>query len=321
MSRPREVRYRPGRRRFLIAAGAALAARAAGAQTPARRSRLILLGSGGGAAPTAGRSMAGQAVVVDGVPYIVDCGYGTVRQIVAAGIALPDVRRVFLTRQTLEANADFVNLLQMAWVGGLGEALDNWGPPPLKRIVDAALEANAADLEARRLAEGRPAIKRFVWVHEQSEAGLVLSDNRVRISAAKLGASSLAYRFDMSDRSIAFAGAAKPADSLIALARGADLLVHPAYYPGAIDRIVGRPAVDFPGRRNPEPGTMRQHLLEAYASAAEAGRTARAAGVKRLVLTQLQPADDPAITDRMWIDAAKGEFAGEIVVGKDLMEL
>ena len=31
--------------------------------------------------------------------------------------------------------------------------------------------------------------------------------------------------------------------------------------------------------------------------------------------------DDPAITDQMWIDAAKKHFRGQVIVGKDLMEI
>jgi ribonuclease BN (tRNA processing enzyme) len=48
---------------------------------------------------------------------------------------------------------------------------------------------------------------------------------------------------------------------------------------------------------------------------------AAAAGVKTLVISHLVPADDPAVTDRMWIDAARAHFAGEIVVARDGMEL
>ena len=43
--------------------------------------------------------------------------------------------------------------------------------------------------------------------------------------------------------------------------------------------------------------------------------------MKTLVLSHLVPADDPSITERMWIDAARQYFKGEIIVGKDLMEI
>ena len=48
---------------------------------------------------------------------------------------------------------------------------------------------------------------------------------------------------------------------------------------------------------------------------------AQAAGVKMLVLSHLVPADDPALTDQMWIDAARVHFRGSVIVGKDLLEI
>jgi ribonuclease BN (tRNA processing enzyme) len=47
----------------------------------------------------------------------------------------------------------------------------------------------------------------------------------------------------------------------------------------------------------------------------------RNAGVKTLVLSHFVPAEDPAVTDQMWIDAARVHFRGSIIVGKDLMEI
>lgn len=40
-----------------------------------------------------------------------------------------------------------------------------------------------------------------------------------------------------------------------------------------------------------------------------------------LVLSHLIPAEDPAVTDEMWISAARRHFDGRIVVAKDLMKL
>jgi len=48
---------------------------------------------------------------------------------------------------------------------------------------------------------------------------------------------------------------------------------------------------------------------------------AAAAGVKTLVLSHLVPADDPQVTEQMWIDAARSQFKGEIVVARDLLEI
>jgi ribonuclease BN (tRNA processing enzyme) len=48
---------------------------------------------------------------------------------------------------------------------------------------------------------------------------------------------------------------------------------------------------------------------------------AQAAGVKTLVLSHLVPANDPEVTDQMWIDAARPHFRGSVIVGKDLLEV
>ena len=48
---------------------------------------------------------------------------------------------------------------------------------------------------------------------------------------------------------------------------------------------------------------------------------AQAAGVKTLVLSHLVPADDPEVTEHMWIDAARAHFRGPVIVGRDLLEM
>jgi ribonuclease BN (tRNA processing enzyme) len=58
-----------------------------------------------------------------------------------------------------------------------------------------------------------------------------------------------------------------------------------------------------------------------HTSAEDAGRVAQAAGVKTLVLSHFVPADDPLVTDQMWIDAARAHFQGAVVVGKEFMEI
>ena len=48
---------------------------------------------------------------------------------------------------------------------------------------------------------------------------------------------------------------------------------------------------------------------------------AEAAGVKTLVLSHFVPPDDPNITDQMWLDSARSTFKGQIIVGRDLLEI
>jgi ribonuclease BN (tRNA processing enzyme) len=68
------------------------------------------------------------------------------------------------------------------------------------------------------------------------------------------------------------------------------------------------------------PALKAEHPLPPHVSGG-CGRVAQTAGVKLLVLSHLVPPDDPAITEQMWIDAARVNFQGSVIVGKDLLEI
>jgi ribonuclease BN (tRNA processing enzyme) len=305
------------RRRFLQSAasiGCALGVRAAEGQGGA--GRFILLGTGGGPRPRKTRAASAQVIVVNEAAYVVDCGDGVARQLVLADIPLPWLRHIFLTHQHSDHNADYGNLILLAWTAGLRTQVDCWGPPPLEEMTRHFMEMNSYDIRTRIEDEGRIPLQPLVHVHEQTEGGLILEDENVRVTSTLVDhppvVPAFGYRFDTADRSIVFSGDTAPSERLISLARGTDVLVHDAFYPSAIDRLVAGV---------PNAPTLKQSILSHHTSAEDAGRVARAAGVKTLVLSHLVPAEDPAVTDQMWIDAASKHFDGKIIVGKDLLEI
>jgi len=143
-----------------------------------------------------------------------------------------------------------------------------------------------------------------------------MQDENVKVSAALVHhppvVPAFGYRFDGPDRSIVISGDTAPSDNLIALARGADVLVHDAMHVPGVDRLVA----GVPAAR-----TLKASILSHHTTAEDAGRVAQAAGVKTLVLSHFVPAEDPAVTDQMWTDAARVHFRGTVIVGKDLMEI
>ena len=309
------------RRRFLATAGASLGLLAAPsrvrAQAPAgRRSRLIILATGGGPRPRKTRGSTAHAIVVDNVLYVIDCGNGVARQLAQAGVALPTLRHVFITHHHSDHNADYGNLMLLAWTTGLRGRVDTWGPPPLEKMTRLFFELNAVDIDTRIADEGRPPLVPLVHPHEITQPGLVMQDERVKVTAALVEHPPLVpafgFRFDCPDRAIVFSGDTNKSDNLIRLARGADVLVHEALYLPAVDRLVARV---------PQAVTLKKHLIDSHTSAEDVGRVAAAAGVKTLVISHLVPADDPLVTDQMWIDAVRPHFTGEIVVAHDGLEL
>ena len=307
------------RRRFLGAAAAALVVPhlASRRASPSPRTRLIMLGTAGGPRPRVTRSASAQAIVVGDSAYVVDCGDGVARQLVLAGVPLRALRDVFITHQHSDHNADYGNLILLAWESGLGTRVDCWGPPPLGRMTELFLEMDAADIEARVTDEGRVPLRPLVHAHELRAGGPVMEDENVRVTAALVPhppmVPSFAYRFDGADRSIVISGDTTASEQLVALARGAAVLVHEALYDAAaVDRLVASV---------PNASDLRRSILSHHTTAEDAGRIAAEAGVETLVLSHLVPAEDPAITDEMWRSAAARHFAGRIVVAKDLMEI
>ena len=277
-------------------------------------SRLVLLGTGGGPTPKATRSAPAFAVAVDGVTYIVDCGNGVARQMAKAALPFRSLRAVFITHHHSDHNADYGNLFLLLWAAGLKAPVDAYGPPPLVKMTEQYLALNAYDIATRIADEGRPPLAPLIRAHDIAAAGEVYRDERVRVSCALVEhppvVPAFAFRFDTPDRSIVFSGDTAPCASLIELARGADVLVHEVMYEPALDEICAR--LDNATR-------LRQHLLDSHTTADQVGVVARDAGVKRLVLSHFVPAEN--VADELWLEAAARNFSGEIVLGRDLMEL
>jgi ribonuclease BN (tRNA processing enzyme) len=278
--------------------------------------RLILLGTGGGPRPRASASASSQAIITGGRTYIVDCGDGVARQLAAAKIALNTIRHIFITHHHSDHNADYGNLLLLAWAVGLNSRVDTWRPPPLEEMTRLAFKLNAYDINTRIADEGRPPLEPLVHAHDRTDGGVIMQDELVKVTAALVPhppvTPAFAYRFDTSDRSIVISGDTIRSESLVRLAQGADVLVHEALYTPAVDRLVAR---------TPNATSLKKHIVESHTAVEDCGRVAAEAGVKTLVLSHLVPADDPEVTDQMWLDAARAHFKGTVILGKDLLEI
>ena len=305
------------RRTFLAAAALASVLRPLLAHAgQSSRTRLVLLGTGGGPRPRPATMASAQVIVIRDRLYVVDCGDGVARQLVLAGLSLPALRHVFITHHHSDHNADYGNLLLLAWASGLRERVGAWGPAPLERITQLFLEMSATDIETRIVDEGRAPLAPLIHAHDLTAPGIVLQDEHVKVTAATathpMIKSAFAYRFDAADRSIVISGDTAMSDAIVGLAKGADVLVHEAIYPEAVDRLAARV---------PTAATLKKHLLVSHTTAEDCGRVAAAAGVKTLVLSHFVPADDPLVSEQAWIDAARKHYSGRIIFGRDLLEI
>lgn len=296
--------------------GAQAAPIAAGA-TPANGAKVILLGTKGGPRVGGARSNPANALMVNGAVYVIDTGMGVTSQLLKAGVDLETIRSVFISHMHSDHQLEFGNLIYNIWIAGLlKKPIQAYGPVGLQQMAADYWRLNQSDITTRMADEGRSDPSKLLVTHDlQGAGGKVMEDGLVNVSFLSTPHPPLknfAYRFDTPHGSAVFSGDTAYCSQLGDFAHGADVLVHETLYLSGVDalvkRIGGGPA-------------LRNHLIESHTPAEQVGMVAARAGVKKLVLSHFVPGDMTWITEAMWRKEAAKHFKGEIIVGRDLLEV
>src|SRR5436305_8789509 len=111
--------------------------------------RLVLLGTKGGPAIRAGYkpSPSANLIVYNGVPYVIDTGYGVSFKLVEAKFPLAQLRYVFITHHHSDHNAEFGLLMNNAWAIGLKTPVAAYGPAGMHELADGFWQAYNFDIE------------------------------------------------------------------------------------------------------------------------------------------------------------------------------
>jgi ribonuclease Z len=288
--------------------------------------QVVLCGTGS-PLPDPDRAAACTAVIAGGTFVLVDVGPGSWEQLDLANLPLGSLSAVLLTHFHSDHIGDLGEAVTQSWIAGRAQPLPVYGPPGVERIVAGLAEAYAFDVDHRvahhddafmpRAAAGAVAHPLALPPEGSSEAVLVLEQGGLRITAFRVDhapvSEAIGYRFDWRGRSVVVSGDTKKSASLVANARGADLLIHEALQPELTNR-----AADVARRLGRERlAKLASDIAEYHTSPREAAQAASEAGVKRLVLTHLVPAPTNALNRRLFLAGADEAFAGEIIVGED----
>jgi len=277
--------------------------------TVADTMRLVLLGTG---TPLADPDRSGPAVaiVVNGDAYIVDAGPGIVRRAAAAAragtaaLSVRNLRRVFITHLHSDHTLGLPDLMLSPAVLHRNAPLEVYGPPGIKHMVDAILDAYREDIRLRidGLEHGEPAGYRMD-VHEVVP-GVVYRDSSVTVTAFRVEHGSwpyaYGYRFQSADRTIVVSGDTRPTDAVAEACGGCDILVHEVYAQQGFDRL---------------PASGKAYHASFHTSAVELGRIAARARPKLLVLYHQLFFGS---TDEEILREVREGFPGRVVSGKDL---
>jgi ribonuclease BN (tRNA processing enzyme) len=304
------------------------------AQQPAAGTRLVLLGTQGGPNYTATRGEQANALLVGGQPYLIDCGYGALAALKKAGVNHRQIAQVFITHLHDDHTADLAALLIRQWTDGRVMPTTVIGPYGTAKMVEAVIafgEANAAirlvdearSVKPAEMFKGRdiaatPA-PADVYRDERLTVRAVENTHYPAESKGKMPYRSVAYRFDTRGRSIVISGDTGYSTGLVALAKGADVLVCEAMDVAAMRKAFDGMVARGMYADNPE-GVWR-HIVAAHTPLEDAGRMAAEAGVRTLVLTHIIPGALDPLPDETYLAQVRKTFRGEIVVGRDQLVL
>lgn len=288
--------------------------------------RVVLLGTGA-AAPTRTRNVSSLAIVLDGRTLVFDCGEGTQHQLQRSTVHSGSIEAVFITHLHGDHLFGLPGLLATLGLNGRTAPLALIGPARLQtfleavpylgapydiRLYDPPVRFDGFDVIAARVDHSVECYGYCLLEHDRTgtfdvarakELGVppgplygrlqrgedVEIDGRTIRSAEVLGPPRRGRR-------IAFVTDTRPCQAAVELAQDADLLIHEATY-------------------------ANDHAADAHerfhSTAEEAARVAKAANVKRLLLTHISARYDD--TSRL-LEEARAVFPNT-EVAEDLLEI
>ncbi len=293
--------------------------------------RLTFLGTSA-AQPTIHRNLSGLAVKADTDLLLFDCGEGSQRQMIRFGTGF-SVDAVFFTHFHADHYLGIIGFLRTLGMSGRADKLTLYGPAPAKRLLHTAVhlgvEQLAFPLDIVELKGGDEvrrkgyAVKAVQVDHRVNALGYVLQEDsrpgRFNLEAAralgvmegpdfgrlqrgqavvtKSGTTVLPEQVlgaSRPGRKLVLSGDTRPCDALVKAARDADLLIHESTF---------------------SDDEQERALETRHSTAREAGRVAREANVKRLILTHLSSRHD--VDPSRLLEQAREEFPGPAEVAFD----
>jgi ribonuclease Z len=281
--------------------------------------RIHILGAGT-PTPTPFRFGSSYVLEVAGEQIMVDCGPAATHKLVKAGLWPTKIDYLFFTHHHFDHDVDYPCFLLCRWDQSIGKEnrLQVYGPTLTelitRRILDEKEGAFAHDWKAR---VNHPVSQRVYMnrggvlprrppnvLARDVGPGNVLSGKGWEVTAAPAEhvqpyLDSLAYRFDTPDGSIVFTGDTQPCQSVVELARDADVMLCMCWDDQERMEQTGEAAFQC--------GTTA------------AARMAQDAGVKKLVLVHIGPHLSQHGPMEKGIGDVKKLYDGQVLFSDELM--
>jgi ribonuclease Z len=268
--------------------------------------RVTFLGTSA-AQPTIHRNLSGISVKADTDSLLFDCGEGSQRQMIRFGTGFA-VDAVFFTHFHADHYLGIIGFLRTLGMTGRDKPMLLYGPPPAKRLLHQAIHLGVDGLsfpveitelkDGARVERGNYSVRAVQVDHRVNALAYVLEENaragKFNLDKARELGIAAGPDFGKLQRKLVLSGDTRPCEALVAGAKEADVLIHESTF---------------------SDDEQERALETRHSTAREAGRVAREAGAKRLVLTHLSSRHD--VDPSPLLKQAREEFAGSTEVATD----
>ncbi|MBS3114427.1 MBL fold metallo-hydrolase [Candidatus Woesearchaeota archaeon] len=246
--------------------------------------KLIILGSGT-AVPLLERNCAGYLLEAGNRKILLDTGAGTIRRLLEVKADLFEIDNIFYTHLHNDHINDLGAIIWSNNYGGIRKrALNIYGPYGLKKYCRALIKKLL-----------KPTKLHFDFIIEELKNSEIKIGN-IKIKTQQIKHSpatkSIAYRIEHGNKSLVYTGDTEYCSETIKISRNADVVLTECSFPDS-------------------------KKVEGHLTPSLAGKIAKQANVKRLVLTHFYP---DVLKTGIKKEACK-EFKGDIVLAKDKMVL
>ena len=265
--------------------------------------RVVLCGTGN---PLADRDRAAActAIFAGGNIYLVDIGPGAWKNLALWHIPAARVAAVMFTHFHSDHIGDLGEAQHRDWANGRDHPLRVYGPPGVDQVVNGFAQAYSLDEGYRIAHHGAALMSPQNWqmqplaVKIDTPAGAspcaggtatVLEENGLKVTAFTVNHAPVApaygYRFDYKGRSVVVSGDTKPCANLVAVSKGADVLIHEGQVGASGQADSGSGGTIGNARVAKIMADIRRY----HTTPVEAATEANEAGVQLLVMSHLGP--------------------------------
>jgi ribonuclease BN (tRNA processing enzyme) len=278
-----------------------------GGEPSRSRTKLVMLGTGN-PSPNPDRFGPATVVLVDNVPYLIDCGVGVVRRWAAAIRVhkLPsrpvDLKTVFITHLHTDHTLGFAELIFTPWTNvpagspAAARPLEVFGPPGLIAMTRNLLAAYIEDVQIRTSEGGSRNLSGSAGPTVNSheiDAGEIYRDERVTVVAFRVPHGNwehaYGFKFRTPDKTIVISGDTAYTPEIARQCSGCDLLVHEGGF-----------------------NDGSAYFRASHTNAEELARVAIEARPKRLVLYHQRDVNEEGAR------IIRSKFSGPVIVAADL---